>query len=1180
MTKNDTTFGPLAQTILRERYAQRPGETWPQVAHRVASNVLGAVHASPEMIREVEELIVSRKFIPGGRYLAMAGRQLAPINNCLGANTEIMTLAGIKRISDAIGPQTLLGDGRWVQGDVRSFGVQPVMSLTLRRGRLKRTIKATPNHRWFVVERSKHDRSYLGTHEVTTDALRPGDEVAAAECAPTQYDGMDKDGIIHGIFYGDGCGRNGCIRLCGPKSELAEHLSGYPVSSWHPDGDPIYYRLPSAFKQLPSLSASQRYLWGWLAGYLATDGCVDKEGKVLVAACDEAVVRFVRDVCCILGVRTYSLRYQDRISNLTGRPSRLHILVLSTDDIPDEIILREKHRQRIRKNECRKYPWRVVSAQALPEPEEVFCAVVPDGHAFALEGNILTGNCYLLRAEDSREGWADLLRCVALCLMFGGGVGVDYSAIRADGKPIRRTGGVATGPLALMQMVNEVGRGIRSGGNRRSALFGSLSWSHADVQRFIRIKDWSPEIRALKEANFSHPAVLDGTNISVALDDSFFRAVGNENHAKHTMARQVYMETVHQMCKKSEPGFQVDVGVNKGETLRNACVPGHTEILTEDGYQRIDSLVGSPVNVWNGFEFSTVTPRQTGENVPLLRVELSDGSTLECTPNHEWAVVRTPTQGTQPNLFVRVKASHLMVGDTLKRFRFPVVSGGLDVAFAYAQGFLAAEGMDGYDYTTVYAPKAMCLDRLRPHCRHISTPNSRGTCNAFFAFAPYPKRFCPFDWSVQSRLDWFAGLVDGDGTSCHGSLQLGSVDRDFLVATKKLLTTLGVASKVTGMRIATQALMPDGNGGKKLYDRRPFYRLLVPSAAVHHLVSLGMRCERVSLERQTQRDTTHYVTVAAIEDAGVADKVYCFNEPLRHLGCFEGTVTGQCTEVTSETSGDVCDLGSINLSRIESIEEMRHAVDLATAFLLAGTVYSAVPYPEVDHVRTKNRRLGLGLMGIHEWLLRHGKRYGPDDDLAKLLEVYATSTEVAAKWADEWELSHPVKTRAIAPVGTISLIAETTSGIEPLFCVAYKRRYLHGNTWKYQYVVDPTAQRLIADGAAPDSIEDAYSLASDVERRVAFQAWLQQYVDHAISSTINLPAWGTPQNNEDTTRAFGEMLLPYLPKLRGLTVYADGSRGGQPITTVSYATAMKHVGEVFTEQGDVCSLSRGGVCGE
>jgi ribonucleoside-diphosphate reductase alpha chain len=546
MTKNDTTFGPLAQTILRERYAQRQGETWPQIAHRVATHVMGAVRASPEMIREVEELIVSRKFIPGGRYLAMAGRQLAPVNNC-----------------------------------------------------------------------------------------------------------------------------------------------------------------------------------------------------------------------------------------------------------------------------------------------------------------------FLLRAEDSREGWATLLRCVALCLMFGGGVGVDYSAIRADGKPIRRTGGVATGPLALMQMVNEVGRGIRSGGNRRSALFGSLSWRHDDAQRFITLKDWSPEVRALKEANFSFPATLDGTNISVQLDDEFFRALQNDNHAKHAWARQVYMGVIRQMCKKSEPGFQIDVGVNKRETLRNAC------------------------------------------------------------------------------------------------------------------------------------------------------------------------------------------------------------------------------------------------------------------------------CELVS-----------------------------------------------------EDTNDCCNLGSINVARIESIEEMRLAVDLATAFLLAGTVYSAVPYPEVDHVRTKNRRLGLGLMGIHEWLLRHGKRYGPDEDLAKLLEAYATSTEVAAKWADEWELSHPVKTRAVAPNGTISLIAETTSGIEPLFCVAYKRRYLHGNTWKFQYVVDPTAQRLIADGAAPDSIEDAYSLASDVERRVAFQAWLQQYVDHAISSTINLPAWGTPQNNEDTTRAFGEMLLPYLPKLRGLTVYADGSRGGQPITTVSYATAMKHIGEVFTEQGDVCSLSRGGVCGE
>jgi ribonucleoside-diphosphate reductase alpha chain len=264
-------------------------------------------------------------------------------------------------------------------------------------------------------------------------------------------------------------------------------------------------------------------------------------------------------------------------------------------------------------------------------------------------------------------------------------------------------------------------------------------------------------------------------------------------------------------------------------------------------------------------------------------------------------------------------------------------------------------------------------------------------------------------------------------------------------------------------------------------------------------------------------------------------------------------------------------------------------MELATAFLLAGTVYSDVPFVEVDKVRSKNRRLGLGLMGVHEWLCLRGKKYGPDNELQKYLEVYATSTEVAAELADGWDLSRPIKTRAIAPTGTIGIIAETTTGIEPVFCAAYKRRFLKGDIWNYQYVIDPTADRLVKQGIDPESIEDAYSLADDVERRVSTQAWLQKYVDHAISSTINLPRWGTESNNEDGVRDFGEMLIKYLPGLRGITVYPDGARGGQPLNAVHFKTALKHIGQTFEEACekqaqvsyesiDVCDITKAGSC--
>jgi ribonucleoside-diphosphate reductase alpha chain len=116
---------------------------------------------------------------------------------------------------------------------------------------------------------------------------------------------------------------------------------------------------------------------------------------------------------------------------------------------------------------------------------------------------------------------------------------------------------------------------------------------------------------------------------------------------------------------------------------------------------------------------------------------------------------------------------------------------------------------------------------------------------------------------------------------------------------------------------------------------------------------------------------------------------------------------------------------------------------------------------------------------------------------------------------------------------------------------------------------------LIKDGIDPEKIETAYQLSGDYERRIKFQADIQDYVDMSISSTINLPSWGSAGNNEKHVKQFAETLSRYAPRLRGFTCYPDGSRGGQPITEVSYEEAMRHKGVVY-EENNMC---KDGVCG-
>jgi ribonucleoside-diphosphate reductase alpha chain len=294
------------------------------------------------------------------------------------------------------------------------------------------------------------------------------------------------------------------------------------------------------------------------------------------------------------------------------------------------------------------------------------------------------------------------------------------------------------------------------------------------------------------------------------------------------------------------------------------------------------------------------------------------------------------------------------------------------------------------------------------------------------------------------------------------------------------------------------------------------------------------------------------------------------------------TLRNACTEVTSSDDSDVCNLGSVNLGRIDSVVELADVVNLGTKFLVCGTLVAHLPYEKIAMVRAKNRRLGLGLMGIHEWLIQRKQKYIVTPELHRWLSVWkGVSDGTSRSFANKLGISRPVANRAVAPTGTIGILAGTSTGIEPVFAVAYKRRYLKSGTkWHYQHVVDSVAQEMIdLYGIDPESIETAVDLTERPERRIAFQADVQDYVDQSISSTINLPPWGHKLNNPDMVKPFAETLAGYAHRLRGFTVYPDGARGGQPLTSIPYAEAKDVLGQEFEENVQFHDSCAGGVCG-
>lgn len=374
--------------------------------------------------------------------------------------------------------------------------------------------------------------------------------------------------------------------------------------------------------------------------------------------------------------------------------------------------------------------------------------------------------------------------------------------------------------------------------------------------------------------------------------------------------------------------------------------------------------------------------------------------------------------------------------------------------------------------------------------------------------------------------------------------------------------------------------MPVGNTGLSLWDlKQQDFNFPAP-----------LDMTNISLNYDTEW-LTRYLETGEMGDMFVKNvrQAMMTGEPGFSFNFFDKeheTLRNACTEVTSADDSDVCNLGSVNISRIESLREFADVVALGTKFLLMGTLKAKLPYQKVYGVREKNRRLGLGLMGIHEWLIQRGQKYEVNDELHKYLYVYrAVSDRVSKEESERLSISTPVANRAIAPTGTIGMLAGTTTGIEPIYAVAYKRRYLKGQSnWKYQFAVDHAAKEMIEQyGTDPDKIESAIDLAKDYERRIRFQADVQDYVDMSISSTINLPAWDTEHNNDSLVSSFASTLAKYAPRLRGFTCYPDGSRGGQPLTSVPYREAMEKLGKEFEEHvetNDICDITgKGGSCG-
>lgn len=302
---------------------------------------------------------------------------------------------------------------------------------------------------------------------------------------------------------------------------------------------------------------------------------------------------------------------------------------------------------------------------------------------------------------------------------------------------------------------------------------------------------------------------------------------------------------------------------------------------------------------------------------------------------------------------------------------------------------------------------------------------------------------------------------------------------------------------------------------------------------------------------------------------------------------------------------DACNLGSVNLAKFVNgsdlnWNDLKETIRIGVHFLDNVVEVNEFPVQKIRDMVSKTRRIGVGVMGFADALFKLGVRYDSEEGIAWAEKIMKFVTESAREATCElakvrgpfplWDVSVFANTdykprnmalTTIAPTGTISMLADTSSGIEPVFSLGYQKNTVEGKTL---YSVNPTLvdelkkrgiyseeliEKIVKNGGIlkeveeiPEDLKSVFVTALEIEPEwhIRVQAAFQKYTDNAVSKTINLPEEATV---DDVREAY---LKSYSLGTKGITIYRSGSRSFEPMSKVKTKPA---VAEALVGEGNV-----------
>jgi len=794
-------------------------------------------------------------------------------------------------------------------------------------------------------------------------------------------------------------------------------------------------------------------------------------------------------------------------------------------------------------------------------------------------------NCYVLPVGDSREEIGQWLKDSLILWGEGGGVGCNLSYLRPRGAVIKGVGGTSSGPVSFLEASDAVANTIESGGSRRAAALACMSVTHPDIMEFI-------------DAKTTHGR-LSHYNISVAVTEAFLLAVEADEMWEFKFAQQSYGEIkareiwdkiIESMVKHGEPGLLHWDNLTSNNSYyfapilaTNPCVAGSTLMAVADGRNAVSirqlAKEGKDVPIYST-DINTGkveiklgrNPRRTGIKKEIWKLTLDDGSYFLATPDHEiltkeldYVHLKDLKQGQSIFPFNSFNSNGyrqicntgvLMAGGARRNRRqyrliYENNHGEVDPKeFALHHG----------DFNSFNDSFANLIHMSHTEHREIHAKKMRGKNN------PYHKMSDAWKFNFASH--------PGESNPKYS----GQTNDELIDAGRKLYIKYGKFTQKVWCKYALENNYPLNVATPFRFGKFSNFKSLV--VGNHKVKSVEFYGYEDVYNITVDNNHNYHVITSMEDDRYIKSSGICVKN------CGEAPLAGN----------GVCDLGSLVLSRFVTTNgqtqrtRLKEVIALAVRFLDNIIDINKYVLNDIDVNAHAGRRIGLGVMGLSEYLFAKGVTYGSEkaieetESIMKLIRntAYETSIELAVEKGAyprfdpvQYGKAHFIRTlparmrmaikekgirnvtcMAMAPTGTISLLPEVSSGIEPLFGKAYVRNDRVSNR---VYVHSIYKNHLETDEELPDWFVDATDL--NPTDHFEIQSIVQKYTDGAVSKTINMPK-GT------TSDELSRFTLEYIHDLKGVTVYVDGCREQQIATHLSEEEARRYL-----ETGDVDSVA-------